>query len=317
MAKFARIVATLGLLAWFAPAHAQTSVPELRVLGAGPGSAFLPYAEGFVRRLNAEGAGPARVVQSAGSIENLKEVDGDPLALGMAFLATAFEAVGGTGYSAGKPHANVRALLPMYETSFQVASLAPSGLATIKSLDRKRVGVGPAAGPAEVFFKALAAQQGIAPVIVAGSPADLADALVAGGIDAFWQGAIVPIPSLKSVADRVPATLFGLAPEEVAGMLRQFPYLSAAQIPPGTYRGQTQPIASVSAWNFVVAHKDLPPARALAVVRAILSADDPATQIHPTAAATRTANAPNNKVVPFHDGVVPFYRAAGVALPTP
>jgi uncharacterized protein len=318
MAAFGKILRLAGIVAVFAfGSHAQTPAAEIRVLAAGQGSAFLPYAEGLVRRLNAAGFTNARAVATAGSIENLKEVDADPNAIGMAFLATAFEAVTGTGYSAGKPHANVRALLPMYETSFQVAALSTSGLSTIASLDKKRVGVGPAGGPAEVFFKALAAEIGIAPVVVTGSPADLGNQLLAGEIDAFWQGAIVPIPSLTAVADRAPTTVFGLSPGEVAAMLRRFPYLSPAEVAVGTYRGQTAAIASVSAWNFVVAHKDMPDAVAEALVRAVLSADNPARDIHPTAATTRAANAVFNKVVPFHAGALRFYRAGGIAVPAP
>ncbi|MBI3504710.1 MAG: TAXI family TRAP transporter solute-binding subunit [Proteobacteria bacterium] len=314
-------IRTLIFASFFAvlagPLNAQPAPGELRVLAAGQGSAFLPYAEGLVRRLSAASLGPARAVPTAGSIENLKEVDLDPGAVGTAFLATAYEAVTGTGYATGRPHANIRALLPMYETSFQVAALASSGLGTIRSLDGRRVGVGPANGPAEAFFRALAQETGISPVIVTGSPAELSEQLLGGQIDALWQGAIVPIPSLTAVADRASATVFGLSSTEVAAMLKRFPYMSPGRVAPGTYRGQTAEIASVAAWNFVVVHKDMPETRAYALVRAILGTSDPAVEIHPSAATTRAVNAPNNRAIPFHPGALRYYREIGVVLPAP
>ena len=40
----------------------------------------------------------------------------------------------------------------------------------------------------------------------------------------------------------------------------------------------------MSAWNFVVANKDLPIETAYAIIRAVLSAADPKSEIYPTAA---------------------------------
>jgi TRAP transporter TAXI family solute receptor len=293
------------------PADAQ----ELKLNSAGQGSAFLPYAQGLARHLNAAGAGPVVAVETTGSLANLAAAESDPNALGLVFLASAHEAITGTGFAQGRPHVNVRALFPMYQTSFQIAALRASGLARAADLDRKRVGVGPAGGPAEVFFRALAAEIRIAPEIVTGSPAELGEALIAGRIDAFWQGAIVPIPSLTAVTDRADAVVFGLSATEIAAMTRRFPFLAPAEVQANAYRGQNAALNSVAAWNFVVAHKDLSDARVAAILRAVFASADPAREIHAFAAGTRPANALTNRVVPFHPAAARFYREAGVTLP--
>ncbi len=289
----------------------KPTLSEIGIYSAGQGSAFLPYAQGLAAWLSAQGL-KAQALESSGSIENLRKVDAEPQRLGTAFLGTAFEAVNGTGaWTQGQKHSNVRALFPMYETSFQVVALASSGLDTLRALAGKRVGVGPAGGPAESFFKGLTEAVGLQVQVVTGTPAALAADLQAGRIDALWQGAALPIPAIKQVTDASAAVVFGLSDDELAAMLRRFPFLSPATVAPGTYRGQGAPLKSVAAWNFIMAHKDLPEADAYWITHAALTAADPKA-IHASAGPTRATNAQHNSVVPFHPGALRFYAQQGI-----
>ena len=312
--KAIRCVVLLGLVVLGStPVPAQTAAPVI-FMTAGDGSAFLPYGQGIAAYLASKGI-PIDVRKSAGSNENLSGVDASATTIGTAFIGSAYDAVNGTGWAAGHKHENVRALFPMYETSFQIGALRNSAIRSFADLDGKKVGVGPAKAPAEMFFRAAAEIANIKPVIVNGDPAALSERVIAGEIDALWQGAVVPIPSLSAVADQADAVVFGLSDADVAAMLLKLPQLAATTIPAGTYRGQTADIRSVSAWNFVVANKDLPADTAYAITKAVLSASDPASRIHPTAAGTLARNAVQNRVVPFHPGAKRFYDEAGIKLP--
>ena len=295
------------------PASAQDA-PQVTFMTAGDGSAFLPYGRGIAAYLATKGL-HLEIKKSGGSNENLSAVDASPMTIGTAFMASAYEAVSGTGFAAGRKHENLRALFPMYETSFQVAALRKSGLRALSDLDGKKVGVGPAQGPAEGFFRAAADVAHIKPVSVNGDPAALSRFVLNGEIDALWQGAVVPIPSLTEVANQADTIVFGLSEAEVTAVLARLPALSATTIPPGTYKGQTAEIKSFSAWNFVVANKDLPAEVAYAITKAVLSAADPKSEIYPTASGTRAVNAGNNRILSFHPGAMRFYRETGIALP--
>src|SRR5882757_8971939 len=192
-----------GLLAAGAlfPGLARAETPTLALMTAGQGSAFLPYGQGIAHVVNAAGVARIDVKESKGSNENLDAVDASATTLGTAFLGSAYDAINGEGFAAGRKHANVRALFPMYETAFMVATLKSRSLTNLQSLDGKKVGCGPAAGPAEGYFRAAAEIAGIKPLVVGGTPANQGRELIAGKIDAFWQGAVVPIPSLVAVAD--------------------------------------------------------------------------------------------------------------------
>lgn len=314
--KAVRCVVLLSLTALgSAPVVAQT-MAQVTLMTAGNGSAFLPYGQGIAAYLASKGIN-IDVKKTAGSNENLSAVDASATTIGTAFMGSAYDAVNGTGWAAGRKHENLRALFPMYETSFQIAALRNSAIRSLTDLDGKKVGVGPAKGPAEVFFRAAAEIAHVKPIIVNGDPAALTKLVTAGEIDALWQGAVTPIPSLVEVANQADAVVFGLSDAEVAAMLLKFPQLSATAVPPGTYKGQTAEIRSVSAWNFVVANKDLPIDTAYAITRAVLSAVDPKSEIYPTAAGTLAGNAAKNRIMPFHPGAMKFYAEAGLKLPAP
>ncbi len=289
----------------------QPTLSEIGIYAAGPGSAFLPYAQGVAAYLRTQGL-KAQALESRGSIENLQKINDQPGSLGTVFLGTAFEAVSGTGsWTQGKQHSNVRALFPMYETSFQLVALRASGLSNLAQLAGKRVGVGPAGGPAESFFKGLMDANALEMQTVAGTPAALAADLQAGRIDALWQGAALPIPAIKQVADAADAVVFGLTAAQRSAMLQRFPFLSPTSVPANTYKGQTTALNSVAAWNFVMAHKDLPESDAYWITRTVLSVADPKI-LHASAQPTRAENAVNNTVVPFHPGALRYLRERGV-----
>jgi hypothetical protein len=316
MRKALRCIVLSGLVAFGNMPVVAQKIAEVTLMTAGSGSAFLPYGQGIAAYLAARGIS-IEVKQSAGSNENLDAVDASATTIGTAFMGSAYDAFNGTGWAAGRRHENLRALFPMYETSFQVAALRRSAIGSLADLDGKKVGVGPAKGPAEVFFRAAAEIARVKPIIVNGDPAALVKLVAAGEIDALWQGAVVPIPSLSEVADQADAIVFGLSGAEVAAMLERYPQLSATTVSPGTYRGQTAEIRSVSAWNFVIANKDLPIDTAYAITRTVLSAADPKSEIYPTAAGTRAGNAAMNRIMPFHPGAMQFYTEVGVKPASP
>jgi hypothetical protein len=298
-----------------APVLAQNTA-QVTLMTAGDGSAFLPYGEGIAKFLASRGIN-IEVKKSAGSNENLSAVDASATIIGTSFMGSAYDAINGIGWAAGRKHDNLRALFPMYATSFQVAALRKSAIRSLADLDGKKVGVGPANGPAEVFFRAAAEAAKVRPVIVNGDPAALVKQLIAGEIDALWQGAAVPIPSLSEVTNQADAVVFGLSDAEVANMLLRFPQLSATSVAPGNYKGQLAALKSVSAWNFVVANKDLSVDTAYTITKTVLSASDPKSEIYPTAAGTRAANAAANRFMPFHPGAMRFYTEAGIRLAAP
>jgi uncharacterized protein len=306
------ITAGSAAIALASPAEAQ--VAELDFLTAGPGSGFLPYGEGVARVVNPGGQVQLKVVQTKGSIDNLAMVEASPNRIATAFNGSAYEAIEGIGPFAGRKHPNIRAIAPMYETSFQIAAKASKTIRSVRDLEGRRVGVGPAAGPAEAFFKGLMEVTGLKATIVNGTSAELEAAYLADTIDAFWQGASVPIPALVRMANATDSVVFGLSDQDVAAMLARFPYLAQGDVAANAYRGQSTILKSVAAWNVIICHASLPEEVAFKLTEAILDADKVGAATNGQGAGTTISNARHNKVVPWHPGAARFLRTRGVVL---
>lgn len=305
--RCAFVLTALASLAVAAPSSAQSGA-ELSLYGGAAGGAFLPYAKGMADFLNRVPGVRARAVESGGSIANLSVVQRDANAIGLAFLPTVREAVTSTGFAHGRSYGNVRALLPAFRSTYQIAVRGDSDIGRVLDLDRKRVGVGPVGGTDELLFAVAAKDLFIKPQFVNGSIADLGTALLAGEIDALWVGARNPIPAIADVTQKGNVRVLGLSAWDLAGLTERYPYLTPAIVPANTYRGQSRSFATVASWNLLVVHKDLPEDTALAIVKAILEAPDPANDIHPFAIETRAEFLNENRVVDYHPGLMRYLR---------
>ncbi len=303
------------LLAACAGSPQQRAAP-LELATAAPGGAFYEYGPKLGALVYDVTGIEIKARATGGSVENVKLLEAGSVPLAMVNMGPAYEAWNGSeAWTEAKKMRNLRALFPMYETPFHVAALASSKIATLRDLDRKRVGVGPAKGPAELIFRALAAEVGITPVIVNGSAAELAKQVLAGEIDAFWFGSGLPIIAFADIERAAQARIIGLTGAEVAALRKRFPYMAPYTVPAGTYKSQTAPLQTAALWNFVVANKDLPDATAYEITKAVLGNPWLVARLHPAASATISANAPANTFMTFHPGALRYYREAGVAIP--
>ena len=286
-------------------------------LGTGAqGGAFYDYGPGIANLVTGVTGLPIVIRITAGSIENIQRVNAGTMETALANMGPAFEGwMGSEKWTTGQQLRDMRALLPMYETPFHVAALRSAGITSMKQLDKKRVGVGPKDGPAELIFRGFAERLGIAPVIVNGSPAEMGKLALDGKIDAFWYGAGLPLGPMEQMAKAQPTVIFGFTDEESAVIRKRFPYLAPNVIPANTYAGQTAPVSTVAVWNFIIAHKSVPDATAYWFVKAVLDNPEQAAKAHAAANATVTKNATANTFMTFHPGAVRYYREVGVALP--
>lgn len=282
---------------------------------AGDGSLFLEYGTALAKLIATAQPLDLAIKQTGGSNENIALLAKAQVEVALVNMGPAFDAWHGRNAFEGKQTRALRALAPMYETPFHAIVLKSSGITTLSGLAGKRVGTGPASGPGEVFFKGLMAELNLEFTPVPGSPAELGRMVGSGEIDGFFYGSGIPSPPFVALANSAEVTVIGFTEAEGAAYRRRFGYFAPYSIATNTYRGQATALPSFAVWNFWMAHENTPAPVAEAVVRGLF-ADGAATRAaHPSAIATRAANASVNTFLPFHPAVALAYRDAGAMMP--
>ncbi len=297
----------------FATAQARS---RFLLLTGAAGGVFHDYGPLLARLAAREAPVDLDVQPSGGSNDNIRAVGRGEADLGLINMGPAYDAWEGRApFAAGGPHRNLRALFPMYETPFSLLALRASGIASLSGLAGRTVGVGPAGGPGEVFFKGLAKERGLAVKLATGSPNELGRRILAGEIDAFWFGAGLPVGVFADVLEKADALVFGLDAAEVAAFRRAFAYVAPYAIPAGTYKGQAAALTTGAIWNFVVASDRMPDDAAYGLTRVALENTAALTAELPAAAGTATGNVLANTFLPLHPGAARYYREKGIVLP--
>ncbi len=317
---------TLAIMATTAAVLATTAVSQdvdrtgwptsFTVGTASQGGTFFIYGSGWANLVQEKTGVNASSEVTGGPVQNLALVQNRQVDFAMTTMGPAYEAwTGNSPIAPGVEMKNIRATFPMYQTPFEIIALKSKGIASIKDLQGKKVGVGPRGGTPGTYWPLMFKELGINVSVQYGGAADLGTQLQDGLIDAFAFAAGLPIPNFAEIEAQQPANIFAFTPEEQAKIAATFPSVSPYTIPGGIYRGTPEPRASVAMWNFGIVHKDLPESLVYEVMKTVLDNNDRMKQIHPAAAETLVENWDKNKFMWFHPGAVRYFTEKGITLP--
>lgn len=311
-------VAALSL-ALAVPAAAQDRdgwPSDLTVGTASQGGTYFVYGNGLASYIGETLGLNASGEVTGGPVQNVTLVQTGDHDIGLVTMGPAFDAWNGTSELApGLEHRDIRALFPMYQTPFQVVTLASSGITSVSDLSGKRVSVGPAGGTPGTYWPRFIETLGVDANISFAGAADAASQLKDGLIDAFAFAAGVPISAFSQLAAEADVVMFGFTPEEHATILEKHPEVSALTIPAGTYAGHDYDQTSVAMWNFAIARADMPESLAYEITKLVMENHDRMLQIHSAARETLRENVGNNGFLPFHPGAVRYFEEVGVTIP--
>jgi TRAP transporter TAXI family solute receptor len=310
-------VAAMAALAVSTAALAQdkSNWPKGLTLGtASVGGVYFVYG-GVAANLMSEKAGiNVSTQQTQGPNQNMLLVNGKNIDLGMVTMGVALNGWNGTGWAKGQKLQNVRALFPMYDTTFACVATERSGIKTFSDLNGKNVGVGPRAGTPGTYFPMIFDALGLKATIRNGGASDMASQLGDGLIDAFCFAAGQPIPSFSEIEAQRPVTFFAFTEEEIGKIRKAIPEVAVTVIPNGTYRTQTADLNTIGLFNFAIAHKDLPDSLVYELTKAIMENNAQMVQGHAAAKETLPENAAKNDFLTFHPGAIQYFKEKGVAL---
>lgn len=299
---------------WPLVARAQSRT-RIALATSGQGGAFVEFGKAAAAVLARTSPLDIEIRETKGSNENIELLNSGQVPFACLNMGPAFDAWNGNPPFAGRQLRGIRALAPMYETPFHTISLRERGIAALSDLSGKRVGVGPAGGPGEVFFKGIADALGIRASVVTGTPAAMGAMVLSNEIDAFWYGSGLPTPPFTEIVQKADATVIGFTAAEAAAFRRLFGYFAPFEIAANTYRGQNEPVASLAVWNFVVAGNTVEESLAHTLTAALIGNAAEIKAAFPAAASMSVKNLGANTFMPFHPGAIRYYWDSGIALP--
>jgi uncharacterized protein len=298
-------------------AAAEPDWPKSLAIGtASPGGTYYVYGQALADILGKELGIEVSAQATQGSTRNIILIEQHQAALGLITMGIGWEAWNGTGeWTKGERFRAMRAVLPMYDSPFQIAVPKRSGVKSLDQLGGKRLGAGPRGGTsgtyAPAFFKAL----GIPAVFAYGSIEETASQITARQLDGLILATGVPVPALfeldqKEGMDYVPFTA-----DQIKILRQQMPELSDSTIASGVYPSLTADYHTVGLFNFVIANKDLPEDLVHRIVKAVFDKHAQLVKAHSAAGETIPANINRDTFLPIHPGALRYYREIGIDVP--
>jgi TRAP transporter TAXI family solute receptor len=193
---------------------------------------------------------------------------------------------------------------------------AGSGVRELTDLKGKRVVCGVAGAGFEYFVRPLLAAHGVTyddftPLY--NTQSGSVDMLSDGSASAAFLGGAVPTGSITQAASSQDIHFVPYADEAKQALIKQYPFFSAATIPPGTYRGLDEAFEGLDVGSMhLITGTDVDEELVYNITRTIYENRAAVVERH---AAGRAIN-PNNVVrdtgTEFHPGAIRYYKEIGI-----
>ncbi|WP_027549455.1 TAXI family TRAP transporter solute-binding subunit [Bradyrhizobium sp. WSM2254] len=321
--RFAIILLAAVLL--LSPAAAQTggtAIPtttlshSLSLGTATPGGGFPLYGNAFAEVMNA--ADPQITIaprNTKGSNENIPLLEKGELDLALVAGEPAYEAFAGIG----RAKVSLKILTAIYSNPGMFVVRADGPYKTIADLVGQPVAFGAKGSGLPILARYVLDGLGLRQdedfkAVYLDRAGDGPAMVEDGRVAALW-GAGIGWPGFAAVASSASGGRF-IAPsaEEITRIRARHAFLKPLTVPAGSYPKQTEPIASLGSWSFVLTREDLPDDVAYRLARTLHGAEatfcKKLAQACETTAANTVAAAPKAELI--HPGVMKYFREIGV-----
>jgi TRAP transporter TAXI family solute receptor len=294
----------------------QTISHTISLGTATPGGGFPLYGNAFAQAMNAADSSLTIVPRNTkGSNENIPLLERSELDLALVAGEPAYEAFAGIG----RAPVRLKILTAIYSNPGLFVVRADSPYRTIADLVGQPVAFGAKGSGLPILARYVLDGLGLRQdedfkAIYLDRAGDGPAMVEDGRVAALW-GAGIGWPGFKAVAASASGARF-IAPsaEEITRIRAKHAFLKPLLVPAGSYPNQSEPIASLGSWSFVLTREDLPDDIAYRLAKT-LHGIEPAfckqlAQACETTAANTVAAAPRPELI--HPGVVKYFREIGV-----
>ena len=306
-----------------APTGEAEAAPATQVVPVGTGAitgVYFPVGVALCRVVNQhrrETGLRCAATLSEGSVANIAALrdDRDGLAIVQSDVQAAALAGTGAFVSAG-PYPGLAAVMGLYPEPLTLVARTDAGVGGVEDLAGKRAWLGPEGSGTRELAGRLVAALGWTDATFAATPAvrpeDVAQALCAGEIDAFFYVVGHPSQPVQEATTNCDARVLPITGGVVDELVASDPALAVATIPGGLYRGSPAPVDTFGVSATLVARDSEPEDAIYTMVRAIFGDFDMLRGLDPVLAnLDPEAMVRDGLTAPLHPGASRYYRERG------
>ncbi|WP_206455191.1 TAXI family TRAP transporter solute-binding subunit [Aurantimonas marina] len=315
MKLFNRLAAS-ALVAGLAMAPAAASAQQfINVLTGGTSGVYYPLGVALAKVYGDKIEGVKTQVQSTkASVENINLIAqgrGEiAFALGDSVKAAA-EGNADAGFQ--QPVEKLRAIAAIYPNYVQIVASKDSGITDLAGLKGKALSVGAPASGTELNARAIFSAAGMSYEDLGKTEylpfAESVELIKNRQLDATLQSAGLGVASIRDLASSLPITVVAV-PADIAEKLGA-PF-QAAEIPAGTYDGQTEAVPTLAITNILVTSSDVDEELVYQMTKQLIENLPELVAAHNAAKSIDPAKAAKNLPVALHPGAERYYKEAGL-----
>lgn len=209
-----------------------------------------------------------------------------------------------------RPHSRLRAIAVLFSTGVHMAARLDSNIHRVEDFRGKRVALGPRGSPTEQTSHVIFASHGLSDHHVTplfDSSRGVVQEMRDGTLDGVFLFTPLQHPIMSELTGSVDVRLVPIVRDRIGEIQARSPFLKTTVIPSHTYRGQTDPIATVGTDILLLCRADLPDRLVHDLTRTLFAAVADLAAAHPAAAAIDPDRGPAASI-PLHPGAARYYR---------
>ncbi len=246
--------------------------------------------------------------------ENMRLIEAKEVDLAILQNDVAHSAYNGLAPFKGKLE-GVRAIARLYPEYVHVVASKDSGVQKLEDFKGKKVSVGARGSGNEVNCRQMFEFYGldyknVDPVFL--PYGETADQFKDRALDGFVFTIGTPNPAIQDITTAQDVTFVALDGAKSDAVVAKFPYLVKDNIPAGTYKGQDQPVPTLSVQAILVVNKDMSDEDAYLLTKMLFENVDDVAKAHNKGSEIDIQKAKDGITIPFHPGAEKYLKEKGV-----
>lgn len=250
---------------------------------------------------------------TSGSVEACKLVGSGDLAFALSASDAFYTAGVGEGSFEGAPVEGLRIVMGGYSAPFHIIVREDSNIYSMEDLKGKRI-TASAGNTIQNQLPIIMAAYGYAPedyTAVPLSQSEGADALKDGNVDVIMQTTSVGASAYTDLTNTIKCRFISMDEEHINKIHEAYPYITADNIPAGSYPNQDEEIKSITTTNFLITSADVSDELVYAVTKALHVHNDELAEIHYLGEEFNPEFTVTNAPIEIHPGAVQYYKEIG------